>query len=154
LPLRPFSLGQVDQTAPLLFKGNSLIGMCNYQGDKETMAAIFTPTANLGWRLTLLALAAIFLGVTGWWWLWPRMDYVRHIRAAIHQPVPFSYQEVDWPLFPGATTPPTSRSPPSIARRGIPDCKDYGAALPFLVQMTVNGPSCARRSCTLCSALV
>ena len=52
-----------------------------YRGDKETMAAIFTPTANLGWKLTLLALAAVFLGAMGWWWLWPRMDYVRHVRV-------------------------------------------------------------------------
>jgi hypothetical protein len=56
------------------------------------MAAIFTPIANLGWKLTLLALAAVFLGAMGWWWLWPRMDYVRHVRATIHQPVPFSHQ--------------------------------------------------------------
>ena len=56
------------------------------------MAAIFTPTANLAWKLTLLAFAAIFLGAMGWWWLWPRMDYVRHVRATIHQPVPFSHQ--------------------------------------------------------------
>lgn len=56
------------------------------------MAAIFTPTANLGSKLTLLALAAVFFGAMGWWWLWPRMDYVRHVRATINQPVPFSHQ--------------------------------------------------------------
>lgn len=54
--------------------------------------AIFSPTANLAAKSTLLAAAAVFFGAIGWWWLWPRMDYVRHVRATISQPVPFSHQ--------------------------------------------------------------
>jgi hypothetical protein len=43
-------------------------------------------------KLTLLAVAASFVGGIGWWWLWPRMDYVRHLRWIVEQPVPFSHQ--------------------------------------------------------------
>ncbi len=56
------------------------------------MAAIFKPTANLASTLTLLGLAAIFVGGMGWWWLWPRMDYARHVRWTVQQPVPFSHE--------------------------------------------------------------
>ncbi len=56
------------------------------------MAAIFKPTANLAATVTLLAVAAAFAGGIGWWWLWPRMDYVRHVRWTIEQPVPFSHK--------------------------------------------------------------
>ena len=56
------------------------------------MAAIFGPAANLVSKLTLLALAAVFAGGMGWWWLWPRTDYARHVGWTVEQPVPFSHQ--------------------------------------------------------------
>jgi hypothetical protein len=56
------------------------------------LAAIFRPTANLAAKATLLAVAGGFIGGIGWWWLWPRMDYVRHVRWIVEQPVPFSHQ--------------------------------------------------------------
>ncbi len=56
------------------------------------MAAIFKPTANLASTLILLILAVGFVGGIGWWWLWPRTDYVRNVRWTIEQPVPFSHK--------------------------------------------------------------
>ena len=56
------------------------------------MAAIFKPSANIVAASTLLLLLAIGLGGIGWWWLWPRMDYVRHVRWTVTQPVPFSHK--------------------------------------------------------------
>jgi hypothetical protein len=56
------------------------------------MAAIFKPSANIVAASTLLLLLAIGLGGVGWWWLWPRMDYVRHVRWTVTQPVPFSHE--------------------------------------------------------------
>ena len=47
------------------------------------MAAIFKPSANIVAASTLLLLLAIGLGGIGWWWLWPRMDYVRHVRWTV-----------------------------------------------------------------------
>ena len=43
------------------------------------MTAIFRSSANLAATLTLLILAGLFVGGIGWWWLWPRTDYVRHV---------------------------------------------------------------------------
>jgi hypothetical protein len=56
------------------------------------LAAIFRPTANLAAKVTLLVVAGGFIGGIGWWWLWPRMDYVRDVRWIVEQPVPFSHQ--------------------------------------------------------------
>ncbi|HEX4260119.1 MAG TPA: cytochrome C [Acetobacteraceae bacterium] len=42
--------------------------------------------------MTLLVVAGGFIGGIGWWWLWPRMDYVRDVRWIVEQPVPFSHQ--------------------------------------------------------------
>ena len=56
------------------------------------MAAVFRPQANLAAGLTLLGLAALFVGGIAWWWLWPRTDFVRHVGWTVTQPVPFSHQ--------------------------------------------------------------
>lgn len=56
------------------------------------MAAIFTPRADLAAKLILLGAAAAGVGGFGWWWLWPRMDYARHVRWTVEQPVPFSHK--------------------------------------------------------------
>ncbi|HEX4178793.1 MAG TPA: cytochrome c3 family protein [Rhizomicrobium sp.] len=56
------------------------------------MAAIFAPHANLVAKLTLLAAATGALGGIGWWWAWPRTDYVRHTNWTVEQPVPFSHE--------------------------------------------------------------
>ena len=56
------------------------------------MAAIFGPSANLASKAALLAAASMILGGMLVWWLWPRSDYMRHIRAVVAQPVPFSHQ--------------------------------------------------------------
>jgi hypothetical protein len=56
------------------------------------MSAIFRPSANLIAKFALLGIAASLCGGLGWWWLWPRMDYVRHTGWPIEQPVPFSHQ--------------------------------------------------------------
>ncbi len=58
----------------------------------ETMAAIFTPRADLAAKLILAGVATAFVGGMGWWWLWPRTDYARHVRWTVEQPVPFSHQ--------------------------------------------------------------
>ncbi len=56
------------------------------------MAAIFTPRADLAAKLVLLGVAAACVGGLGWWWLWPRLDYARHVRWTVEQPVPFSHK--------------------------------------------------------------
>jgi len=54
--------------------------------------AIFKPRANLFATLALLSMGAAVAGGLGWWWLWPRSDYVRRVGFTIDQPVPFSHQ--------------------------------------------------------------
>ena len=56
------------------------------------MAAIFRPSANLAATLVFLGAAALLVGGVAWWWIWPRTDYMRHIRWPVHQPVPFSHE--------------------------------------------------------------
>lgn len=56
------------------------------------MAAIFRPSANLAAAVAMLAALLLVIGGIGWWWLWPRTDYVRHLRWTVEQPVPFSHQ--------------------------------------------------------------
>ena len=56
------------------------------------MVAIFRPSANVAATVTLLGMTALFVGGIGWWWMWPRTDYVRHVRWTIDQPVPFSHE--------------------------------------------------------------
>lgn len=56
------------------------------------LAAIFRPSANLASKVALLVLMGVVLIGAAFWWLWPRMDYARHVRAAVAQPVPFSHQ--------------------------------------------------------------
>lgn len=56
------------------------------------MAAIFRPSANLAAAVAMLAALSLVIGGIGWWWLWPRTDYVRHLRWTVEQPVPFSHQ--------------------------------------------------------------
>ena len=56
------------------------------------MAAIFTPRADLAAKLILLGMAVAGVGGLGWWWLWPRTDYARHVRWTVEQPVPFSHK--------------------------------------------------------------
>lgn len=56
------------------------------------MAAIFGPAANLASKVALLAAASMIPGGMLVWWLWPRSDYMRHVRAVVAQPVPFSHQ--------------------------------------------------------------
>ena len=56
------------------------------------MAAIFRPSANLAATLILLGMAALFVAGVGWWWVWPRTDYMRHVRWPVSQPVPFSHE--------------------------------------------------------------
>lgn len=56
------------------------------------MAATFRPSDNLVATLALLGLAAFVVGGVGWWWLWPRTDYARHVHWTIGQPVPFSHE--------------------------------------------------------------
>ncbi len=56
------------------------------------MPAIFSPVANLAAKLGLIGAAGLMLGGMGWWWLWPRTDYVRHSHWFVEQPVPFSHQ--------------------------------------------------------------
>jgi hypothetical protein len=56
------------------------------------MSAIFAPGANLAAKVVLLAVAGTFVAGLGWWWLWPRTDYVRRVDRTIVQPVPFSHE--------------------------------------------------------------
>jgi hypothetical protein len=56
------------------------------------MAAVFQPAANLIAKLTLLATAGLLVAGVAWWWIWPRMDYLRHTQWTVEQPVPFSHQ--------------------------------------------------------------
>lgn len=56
------------------------------------MAAIFPPAANLAAKLVLLSLAGAITAGIGWWWLFPRTDYARHVDWTVQQPVPFSHQ--------------------------------------------------------------
>ena len=56
------------------------------------MAAIFRPSANPVAALTLWGIAALCVGSIGWWWTWPRTDYIRHMGWTIDQPVPFSHE--------------------------------------------------------------
>jgi hypothetical protein len=54
--------------------------------------AIFQPSANTFAKLALIGLALTLCGGAGWWWAWPRTDYVRRVGFAVQQPVPFSHQ--------------------------------------------------------------
>jgi hypothetical protein len=54
--------------------------------------AIFQPSANLFAKLAMLGVAGLVCGGLGWWWAWPRTDYVRRVGFTIQQPVPFSHQ--------------------------------------------------------------
>jgi hypothetical protein len=56
------------------------------------MAAIFQPRANLFALLTMLATGGLVAGGIVWWWIWPRMDYLRHTGWTVEQPVPFSHR--------------------------------------------------------------
>ena len=56
------------------------------------MAAIFKPRANLAAALFLLGVCGLSAGGVGWWWLWPRTNFVRHTLWARDQPVPFSHE--------------------------------------------------------------
>lgn len=56
------------------------------------MSAIFRPTANVVARTALLGMLGVGMGGFVWWWMWPRMDYVRHRNWIVEQPVPFSHQ--------------------------------------------------------------
>jgi hypothetical protein len=56
------------------------------------MAAIFPPSANLAVALTLTVVAALLVVGVGLWWEWPRVDWSRHVRWHVEQPVPFSHQ--------------------------------------------------------------
>jgi hypothetical protein len=56
------------------------------------LAAIFRPAANFASKVALLVVVAVVSIGAAFWWLWPRMDYARHVRAVVAQPVPFSHQ--------------------------------------------------------------
>jgi hypothetical protein len=56
------------------------------------MAAIFGPSANGASKAVLLALGGLIVAGIGWWWVWPRTDYMRSLGFFIDQPVPFSHQ--------------------------------------------------------------
>ena len=56
------------------------------------MAAVFGPRANLYSKLALIGVAVAILGGIAWWWIWPRMDYERHVRWYVDQPIPFSHE--------------------------------------------------------------
>jgi hypothetical protein len=56
------------------------------------MAAIFDPASNLYVKIAVLAAVAVVLAGALFWWVWPRTDYVRHLRMVVAQPVPFSHQ--------------------------------------------------------------
>lgn len=53
---------------------------------------IFTPAADGIVRAALLAMVGLVVAGIGWWWLWPRTDYVRRVGFTIDQPVPFSHE--------------------------------------------------------------
>ena len=56
------------------------------------MTTIFPQSANMVATLILLGIAALFVGGLGWWWIWPRTNYARHVDWTIGQPVPFSHE--------------------------------------------------------------
>src|SRR3984885_10689565 len=56
------------------------------------MAAIFRPSANLAAALVLSVVTALLVAGVGWWWEWPRVNWPRHVRWYVEQPVPFSHQ--------------------------------------------------------------
>src|ERR1700677_5174569 len=56
------------------------------------MTAIFRPSANLAATLALAFVAALLVFGIGWWWAWPRVDWSRHVRWYVGQPVPFSHE--------------------------------------------------------------
>jgi len=56
------------------------------------MPPIFGPSANLMMTLALLGGLVLGVGGVGWWWLWPRTEYVRHTLWPVEQPVPFSHE--------------------------------------------------------------
>ena len=56
------------------------------------MAAIFRPSANLAAKLILLVTAGAAVAGLGWWWGFPRTNYVRNLRWTVDQPVPFSHE--------------------------------------------------------------
>jgi Cytochrome c7 and related cytochrome c len=60
--------------------------------DGGRVGAIFSPRSNLVAKLAVIGLLAIPVGGVGWWWLWPRTDYVRHVGWVVDQPVLFSHQ--------------------------------------------------------------
>ena len=66
--------------------------MCIGESITSAMVAIFQPRANLFAVLAILATAGFLAGGIAWWWIWPRMDYLRHTDWTVEQPVPFSHQ--------------------------------------------------------------
>ncbi len=56
------------------------------------MAAIFSPAANVAAKTGLIAVAVSVLAGLGWWFAWPRTDYVRRAGFTVDQPVPFSHE--------------------------------------------------------------
>jgi hypothetical protein len=56
------------------------------------MGAIFRPYANLAAKVTLLGFATLGAGGIALWWFGPRVDWARHLRWAVGQPVPFSHE--------------------------------------------------------------
>ena len=53
---------------------------------------VFRPSANLAAKLILLVTAGVAVAGLGWWWGFPRTNYVRNIRWTVNQPVPFSHE--------------------------------------------------------------
>jgi len=55
------------------------------------MAAIFKPGANLAAKLGLIGMAGFVLAGIGWWFVWPRTDYMQNKYWFVDQTVPFSH---------------------------------------------------------------
>ncbi|MBV9654762.1 MAG: cytochrome c3 family protein, partial [Acetobacteraceae bacterium] len=56
------------------------------------MAAIFTPAANVAARAALAGVALLAVAGLGWWFAWPRTDWMRNKEFTVDQPVPFSHE--------------------------------------------------------------
>ena len=80
-----------NQSAPSWVFGRA-IGDDPTTGSVVRMAAAFRPSANLWAALTLLGVAGLCIVGVCWWWVWPRIDYARHVGWTVEQPVPFSHQ--------------------------------------------------------------